>query len=267
MTCLTTSVQMQSCNSIFFSSPATQVFLKRLMKIYDLKMRDNAFAIKPVLFAAIAMMLAACGGGGDSSTATNAASSSPPTASAGTSTSAEAVSTLRITGTPSKTATLGSPYYFNASVTGNKGSTLTFSIQNKPEWITFNTLTGELKGTPDNTGTFPNITIKASDGHSTATLAPFSIRVADDAQLRVTLTWAAPTQNMDGSTLNNLSGFAIHYGVSPTNLDKVVKVASSSARSYLFNDLSKGKTYYFAVAAVNDADVEGALSPVTTLKL
>jgi hypothetical protein len=161
---------------------------------------------------------------------------------------------------------LNSEYSFNAEVAGNARGTVSYSIQNKPNWATFNTVTGELKGTPTATGKFTDISIKASDGYSTATTEPFSIDVVDK-QLRVTLAWAAPTQNQDGSSLNNLAGFAIHYGVSPTELTKVVKVASSNARSYLFTDLAKGTTYYFAVAAVNDMDVEGNLSPVTRIAL
>lgn len=176
------------------------------------------------------------------------------------------MSALRVTGAPPNSAALGAAYYFNAQVAGNARGVVTHSIQNKPNWATFDTLTGELKGTPTAKGTFANITIKASDGHTTATLAPFSIQVVDKL-LRVTLTWAAPTQNVDGSTLNNLAGFAIHYGTSPTALNKVARVASSNARSYLFTDLSKGTTYYFAVAAVNDNNVEGNLSPVTSLAL
>jgi Fibronectin type III domain len=173
---------------------------------------------------------------------------------------------LRITGVPPDAAAVGVAYYFNAQVTGTARGVVTHAIQNKPNWATFDTLTGELKGTPTAVGTFVNITINASDGYNTATMAPFSIQVVDKP-LRVTVTWAAPTQNVDGSALNNLAGFVIHYGTSPTALDKVAQIASSNARSYLFTDLSRGTTYYFAVAAVNDMNVEGSLSPVTPLAL
>jgi hypothetical protein len=61
----------------------------------------------------------------------------------------------------------------------DSGATLTFSIVNPPAWTTFNTATGELRGTPSgaNVGPFPNIVIAVSDDYATRPLPAFSITV------------------------------------------------------------------------------------------
>ena len=64
--------------------------------------------------------------------------------------------------------------------TDPSGKTLTFSIQNRPSWATFNTSTGALSGTPSSaqTGTYSNILISVSDGTASASLPAFSIVVS-----------------------------------------------------------------------------------------
>ena len=58
--------------------------------------------------------------------------------------------------------------------------TLTFSVQNKPSWATFNSTTGLLSGTPTSTnvGSYSSIVISVSDGSQSASLAAFSITVS-----------------------------------------------------------------------------------------
>jgi hypothetical protein len=84
-----------------------------------------------------------------------------------------------ISGTPPTTATVGTLYSFTPTATDAQGTTLTFSIANKPSWASFSTSTGRLEGTPAaaNVGTFASITITVSDGQDTANLAPFAIAV------------------------------------------------------------------------------------------
>ncbi len=61
----------------------------------------------------------------------------------------------------------------------DQGDVLTFTISNKPSWATFNTSTGVLSGTPQNSqaGSYGNIVISVSDGQLSAALAPFTITV------------------------------------------------------------------------------------------
>lgn len=179
---------------------------------------------------------------------------------------ASASTPLLISGQPSTSITLGSTYYFNANTSGGSG-TVGFSIKNKPYWATLNTVTGELRGTPDKAGTFSNIIISASDGYSTTSLPGFTVSVYDSNKVAVTITWAAPGSNTDGTTFDNPAGFVIHYGTSSGNLNQSVTIGSSAARSYNLTGLSKGSTYYFSVAAINTLKIEGVRSAVTSIVL
>ncbi|MDN3389422.1 Ig-like domain-containing protein, partial [Pseudoalteromonas sp. APC 4017] len=86
-----------------------------------------------------------------------------------------------ISGTPSTTVSEDSPYQFTPSAHDIDGDSLSFTIINKPSWADFNTNTGELSGTPDNSnvGSYANITIGVSDGTASASLAPFTLEVTN----------------------------------------------------------------------------------------
>ena len=76
-----------------------------------------------------------------------------------------------------------------------------------------------------------------------------------------TITWTAPTQNMDGTALTNLSGFRVVYGTSATSLVQSVVVNGASATSTTINSLPAG-TWYFAVRAINSQQAESDNSNV-----
>ena len=226
----------------------------------------------------VCMALSACGGSGGSTPAvTSTSMENPVTAdamtSASTRASAAAVTALTITGTPPTSVSLGASYYFNANSTGGNGNTVTFGIQNRPSWATLNTNTGELKGTASTAGTFSNIIISATDGQSTVKLPAFSIVVGGTGGTgttgtqSVTVSWAAPGSNTDGTAFNNPAGFVIHYGTSSSSLNKSVTIGSYAARSYKLTGLSKGSTYYFAVAAINTLNMEGERSAIASIAL
>jgi hypothetical protein len=86
-----------------------------------------------------------------------------------------------ISGTAPATASVSTAYSFQPSASDPDGNSLTFSIQNRPSWASFNTATGRLSGTPTATGTFSNITISVTDGTAVASLAPFTITVNGQA--------------------------------------------------------------------------------------
>jgi len=167
-----------------------------------------------------------------------------------------------ISGSPETTVSEGASYSFTPSVTDPSGNALTYSIANLPAWASFNTVAGVLSGTPSpsDVGIYANITISVTDGVTTAVLQPFSIVVepAPNSQA-LTLSWAPPTQNEDGSALTNLVGYRIYLGPAADELQPLIELNNATATSYAFTGLAPGQ-YYFALTSVNAVGVESALS-------
>lgn len=174
---------------------------------------------------------------------------------------------LLISGTPSTSVTAGSPYTFQPSATDSAGSTVSFSVANKPSWATFSIASGLLSGTPSasQTGTYANISISASDGHSSSSLAPFTITVgtAQASTGSVTLEWTDPTQNTNGTALTNLAGVHLYYGTTTSAMNNEITVSNTSETSYTIGGLSAG-TWYFGATAYTTAGVQSAMSPVSS---
>jgi hypothetical protein len=86
-----------------------------------------------------------------------------------------------ISGTPARNVTIGEMYSFLPDASDADGDSLTFFIDNKPTWASFNSNSGELSGRPSlgDIGNHNNIRISVSDGTATMSLSAFSISVAD----------------------------------------------------------------------------------------
>jgi hypothetical protein len=202
------------------------------------------------LLAGCTLILSACGD--DVSVGSSGASG---TASApATST----VASVAISGNPATTATAGAAYSFQPSVT-QTGATITYSIMGKPNWASFNTSTGALTGTPSTSdeGTTGSITITASNGSSSASLNPFTIKVNAPSSTSgsASLSWTAPTTNADGTALTNLAGFHIYYGSNQSSMTQTIDITSPSETSYTIVGLGQG-TYYFSIVAYNSSGVD-----------
>jgi hypothetical protein len=77
----------------------------------------------------------------------------------------------------------------------------------------------------------------------------------------VTLSWSAPTQNSNGSSLQNLAGYTLHYGTSSEDYTGSIEITSSMTTSYTVSDSNFPRgTYYFAVSAYNAQQVSSSLS-------
>jgi hypothetical protein len=171
-----------------------------------------------------------------------------------------------IGGNPPTQAQVGTAYSFTPTASDPSGKTLSFSVQNKPSWATFSTATGQLSGTPASTdvGTDSNIVITASDGSAKAALAAFSITVAAAPKSgTATLVWVAPTQNTDGSTVTNLSGYLVWYGTSASSLSVTATITNPATTSYTMPNLGQG-TWYFAVSATSSDGTQSGLSTVVS---
>ena len=85
-----------------------------------------------------------------------------------------------ISGTPAATAIVGNSYAFTPEAADPDGQVLSFSIDNLPGWASFDTLTGELSGSPgdNDVGTFAGIVISVSDGAASNSLPAFDITVS-----------------------------------------------------------------------------------------
>lgn len=92
-----------------------------------------------------------------------------------------------ISGTPQASVAEGSSYSFTPSASDADGDSLSYSINNRPTWASFNAATGMLSGTPDYAavGSYTNIVITVSDGAASASLQAFSISVTDVNQAPV----------------------------------------------------------------------------------
>jgi hypothetical protein len=202
-------------------------------------------------------MLAACGGGG---------SGSAPTALASPGTGAPPVvpgnSAPTISGTAGTNATAGQAYSFIPSASDADHDMITFTIANKPVWAAFNATTGALTGTPatKDAGAYSGIEIAATDGEAVTALPTFAITVSNPvATSVVSVAWTPPTQNDDGSTLTDLSGYRIHYGTKTKSYTSAVTVNNAGVSRYELESLPKGKIY-IAMTAVNASGAESEFS-------
>ena len=166
-----------------------------------------------------------------------------------------------ISGTPATTVVQGNAYAFTPTASDPDGNTLTFSIANKPAWAAFSTSTGALSGTPGagDVGTTSGIVVTVSDGTLTASLSAFSVTVQAMATGSATLSWAAPTQNTDGTPLTDLAGFKIYWGPAAGNYPNSVTLNNPGLSTYVVGNLASG-TYFFTASALNSAGVESSLS-------
>jgi len=174
-----------------------------------------------------------------------------------------------ISGTPATSVAAGSTYKFEPTAKDPDGKTLSFSVQNKPDWATFSISNGLLDGTPTSsqTGTYSNIIISASNGQYTSALPAFSVVVTKAATTSATgaatIDWTPPSENTNGTKLTNLAGFRIYYGTSAANLNQMVQVASATETTYTISNLAAG-TWYFAGVAYTTAGTQSALSNVVS---
>ena len=170
-----------------------------------------------------------------------------------------------ISGIPQGTATADYFYDFTPQASDPDGDTLTFSVQNLPNWASFNTSTGKVTGMPrmGDVGTFANILVSVSDGTDTTSLRAFAITVNEMGVLSTTLSWTPPTENEDGSQLMDLAGYKIYWGNRSGNYTKSVTISNPGMSSYVVENLPAGRLEFVATS-FNTAGVESEYSnPMT----
>ena len=100
-----------------------------------------------------------------------------------------------------------------------------------------------------------------SDGALVAALPAFTIAVEQTSLGSATLTWVAPTQNVDGSSLTNLAGFRIRYGTVPGSYPNQVQIPNPGINSCVIENLPAG-TYFFVATAYDSSGQEREYSGV-----
>ncbi|HIJ49168.1 MAG TPA: tandem-95 repeat protein, partial [Gammaproteobacteria bacterium] len=95
-----------------------------------------------------------------------------------------------VSGVPATSAlVVGDSFSFVPRIEDRDGDPLSIAVDNLPQWLTLNSITGEMSGTPTqlDVGRYSHISLVVSDGVENAYLAPFLIDVFDVEQLSTTL--------------------------------------------------------------------------------
>ena len=165
-----------------------------------------------------------------------------------------------ISGTPSPSVLIDKQYSFTPSASDVDNDPLTFSVSGEPTWLNIDANSGALTGTPTlaNVGTYSGITVSVTDGSLSSSLPEFRVDVVQNADGSVTLSWAAPALNEDGTALTDLAGYKIYYGTSSRNYTTQIPVDLGTTT--LVVDNLTPDTYFFAATAINSADVESQYS-------
>ena len=89
----------------------------------------------------------------------------------------------QISGRPKTRVAVGRNFSFAPEATDPDGDNLSFSVANKPKWAQFDPASGSLQGRPGpaDVGRYEDVTITASDGHTSNALTPFDVVVVADA--------------------------------------------------------------------------------------
>ena len=170
-----------------------------------------------------------------------------------------------ISGNPASAVTVGNQYTFTPNASDPDGDTLTFSVENLPNWATFDPASGEVSGVANlgTEGDYTNIRITVSDGSLSASLPSFNINVTQASLGSATLSWSAPTQNTDGTPLANLAAYKIYWGTQPGIYPNQVRIDNPGTTTYVVENLTPN-TYRFVATAVNGNGVESVFSNVAT---
>ena len=166
-----------------------------------------------------------------------------------------------ISGNPATAVNIGDPYSFVPTAWDADGDALTFSIENKPNWASFSSGTGELSGQPalGDVGVYQNIRISVSDGTDSASLQNVDISVDQTGMLSTTLSWTAPTENQSGSPLTDLAGYKLYWGTGSGVYTNSVTIDNPSITTYVVDNLAPGR-YEFVATSFNSSGEESDYS-------
>jgi hypothetical protein len=102
-----------------------------------------------------------------------------------------------------------------------------------------------------------NLVCSGSGGSVNGTV---DVTVVLSANGTALMSWTPPTENTDGSALNDLSGYRIHYGTSPGNYSDTIDIDNPGLSSYLIENLTSS-AWYFSITAINASGTESGFAP------
>jgi hypothetical protein len=174
-----------------------------------------------------------------------------------------------------KVAGTGASFTFTVAATTVE-RTLTYYIAG---WNSSGKVTATLAGAPTYTTTFSSsttyarvITVKfRADAPGTLRITYSQTAGAGSINMQAAalsqaassafLSWAAPSQNSDGSPLTDLAAFKVYWGPTQGTYSQSTKIANAAARTFTVNGLTSGK-WYFVVTALNSKGDESPYSNV-----
>jgi hypothetical protein len=170
-----------------------------------------------------------------------------------------------ISGTPPGEVVAKETYSFTPEASDPDNDSLLFSAVNKPAWASLDASSGRLYGTPDeaDVGLYEGI---VSDGTANASTSSFTVAVVQTTNGTVSLSWLAPTENVDGSPLTDLAGYRIYYGNVRGQYDFTREIDDPGIMMAVIDNLSRG-TWYFAATALTSRGLESDLSTAVEMSV
>lgn len=176
-----------------------------------------------------------------------------------------------ISGTPPTEIDADQAYTFTPNASDPDGDSLTFSIENAPEWVSFDAGSGALTGTPsdDDIGSYSSIEISVSDGNGgTASLSEFSISV-NPALPTISVKQVETTSTALVSTSLDLSNYSAVTMLSSNAMD------ASGQAIIEFAEANKGQTVFVSgaddepigVAYFSQSQIESGTTDITVESL
>ena len=179
--------------------------------------------------------------------------------------------TPTISGSPASTVAAGSTYSFTPNAQDPNGHTLSFFVANRPSWLSLNSSTGTLSGTPTaaQVGRYPDLVMAVYAGGQSAILPAFSITVTSGSGGGST-----PTVKISGSPASSVSAGS-SYSFQPSATDSAGRTVSFSVQnkpSWSNFSISTGLlsgtpsssqtgTYSNIVISASDGQASSALAP------
>jgi Polysaccharide lyase/Carbohydrate binding module (family 6)/Putative Ig domain len=239
--------------------------------------RRRTVAMQIAIVLSMMFAIVGCGGTTDSAVANPQAppAAAPPAAPPPANPPPVTNQPPTISGAPPDRIGVGSRYEFRPHATDPEGASLSFSVDNKPPWLSFDGSTGALSGTPAaaDVGAYRNIVIGVTDGNSAASLPAFVIDVHDSAaplpapQTAVSVPAVIEAENFDGggegvgyhdNTVANIGGLY-------RSAEGVDIIASPDAvpGNFVINDFETGEWLAYAIDVPTAGSYELALKAAT----